>query len=155
MSVLIQGSQVRQILVGTKVDRATAALPQTTQAAIFSVAGGRVLITGLVGEVTTVMGATVTTLKVTSNPTTGTDVDLTSATAVTSKEVGSQFTLPAASGSGLVVNNGGGGGQLPAHNPYLVPIGTIDLVTSASDTGSVKWSLTYVPLDDGATVTAA
>jgi hypothetical protein len=155
MSVLIQGSQVRQILIGSKVDRATAALPQTTQAAIFTVAGGRVLITGLVGEVTTVMGATATTLKVTSNPASGTDVDLTSATAVTSKEVGSQFTLPATSGSGLVVNNAGGSGQLPAHNPYIVPVGTVDLVTSASDTGSVKWSVTYVPLDDGATVTAA
>jgi hypothetical protein len=155
MSVIIQGSQIRQILLGTKVDRATATLPQTTQAPVFTVAGGRVLITGLVGEVTTVMGATATTLKVTSNPTTGTDVDLTSATAVTSKEVGSQFTLPATSGSALAVANAGGGGQLPSHNPYVVPIGTIDLVTSASDTGSVKWSLTYVPLDDGATVTAA
>lgn len=155
MSVLIQGAQIRQILLGTKVDRSTATLPQTTQAAIFTVAGGRVLVTGLVGEVTTVMGATATTLKVTSNPTTGTDVDLTSATAVTSKEVGAQFTLPNASAGALVVNNGGGGGQLPSHNPYIVPVGTIDLVTSASDTGSVKWSITYVPLDDGATVTAA
>lgn len=155
MSVLIQGPQIRQILLGTKVDRATATLPQTTQAAIFTVAGGRILVTGLIGEVTTVMGATATTLKVTSNPTAGTDVDLTSATAVTSKEVGSQFTLPNASASALVVNNAGGGGQLPSHNPYIVPVGTLDLVTSASDTGSVKWSLTYVPLDDGASVTAA
>jgi hypothetical protein len=155
MSVIIQGPQIRQILLGTKVDRATATLPQTAQGSIFTVAGGRILLTGLVGEVTTATGATATTLKVTSNPTTGTDVDLTSATAVTSKEIGSQFTLPATSGSGLVVANGGGGGQLPAHNPYIVPVGTIDLVTSASDTGSVKWSLTYVPLDDGATVTAA
>jgi hypothetical protein len=138
MSVLIQGSQVRQILIGTKVDRATATLPQTAQGSIFTVSGGRILLTGLVGEVTTATGATATTLKVTSNPTTGTDVDLTSATAITSKEIGAQFTLPATSGSGLVV-----------------PVGTIDIVTSASDTGSVKWSLTYVPLDDGATVTAA
>lgn len=155
MSVIIQGGQLRTILLGTKVDRATAALPQTAQGSIYTVTGGRILLTGLIGEVTTVMGATATTLKVTSNPTTGTDVDLTSATAVTSKEVGSEFTLPATSGSGLVVTNGGGGGQFPGHNPYIVPAGTIDLVTSASDTGSVKWTLFYVPLDDGATVAAA
>jgi len=155
MSVIIAGSQVRQILLGQKVDRATAALPQTTQAAIFTVTGGRVLVTGLVGEVTTVMGATATNLKVTSNPTTGTDVDIAANAAVTSKEVGSQFTLPAATGSALVVKNGGGGGQFPTHQPYVVPIGTIDLVTDASDTGSVKWSLTYIPLDDGASVAAA
>ena len=155
MSVIIQSDQLRTVLVGTKVDRTTAALPATTQSAIFTVAGGRVLVTGLVGEVTTVMGATATNLKVTSNPTTGTDVDLASNAAVTSKEVGSIITLPATSGSALVVKNGGGGGQLPAHNPYVVPIGTIDLVTDATDTGSVKWSLTYVALDNGATVTAA
>ncbi|MET8766327.1 hypothetical protein [Streptomyces sp. NPDC004658] len=155
MSVLIQSDQLRTLAVGTKVDRATAALPQTTQSPIFTVAGGRVLVTGLVGEVTTVMGATATNLKVTANPTTGSDVDLAANAAVTSKEVGSLITLPAASGSALVVKNGGGGGQFPAHNPYVVPVGTIDLVTDASDTGSVKWTLTYVPLDNGATVTAA
>lgn len=155
MSVIIQGDQLRTLLAGTKVDRATATLPQTAQAAIFTVSGGRVLITGLVGEVTTVMGATATNLKVTSNPTTGTDVDLAANAAVTSKEVGSLITLPAATGSALVVKNGGGGGQFPSHNPYVVPIGTIDLVTDASDTGSVKWSLTYVSLDNGASVAAA
>ena len=155
MSVLIQGAQVRQILLGTKVDRATAALPQTAQAPIFTVTGGRILVTGLVGEVTTVMGAVATTLKVTSNPAVGTDVDLTSATAITSKEVGSQATLPATSGSALAVANAGGGGQLPTHQPYVVPVGSIDLVTSASDTGSMKWSLTYIPLDDNASVAAA
>jgi hypothetical protein len=155
MSVLVQSDQLRALVVGTKVDRTTAALPQTTQAAIFTVSGGRVLVTGLVGEVTTVMGATATNLKVTANPTTGTDVDLASNTAVTSKEVGSLITLPGTSGSALVVKNGGGGGQMPAHNPYVVPIGTIDLVTDASDTGSVKWSLTYVALDNGASVAAA
>jgi hypothetical protein len=112
-------------------------------------------VTGLVGEVTTIMGATATNLKVTANPTTGTDVDLASNSLVTSKEVGSLITLPSASGSALVVKNGGGGGQMPAHNPYVVPIGTIDLVTDASDTGSMKWSLTYVALDNGASVTAA
>lgn len=155
MSAIIQSDQLRTVLLGNKVERATAALPATTQAAIFTVSGGRVLITGLIGEVTTVMGATATNLKVTSNPTTGTDVDLASNSAVTSKEVGSHITLPAATGSALVVKNGGGGGQFPGHNPYVVPIGTVDLVTDATDTGSVKWTLFYIPLDNGASVAAA
>lgn len=155
MSVLIQGSQLRTVLLGTKVDRATATLPQTATGHLFQVSGGRILLTGLVGEVTVATGATATNAKITSTPTTGTAVDLTSTAAITSKEIGAQFTLPAATGSALVVKNGGAGGQLPAHNPYIVPIGYIDLITDASDTGSVKWSLTYVPLDDGATVTAA
>lgn len=154
MSVIIQGPQIRQILLGTKVDRATATLPQTATGHLFQVAGGRILVTGLLGEVTVATGATATNAKITSTPTTGTAVDLAANAAVTSKEVGAQFTLAAATGSALVVKNGGGGGQLPGHNPYIVPIGFIDLITDASDTGSVKWSLTYVPLDDNATVTA-
>lgn len=155
MSVIIQGPQIRQILLGTKVDRATATLPQTATGSIFTVTGGRILVTGLLGEVTTAIGAIATTLAVTSTPTTGTAVTIASATAVTSKEVGALITLPGTAGAALVVNNGGGGGQLPGHTPYVVPVGAIGITTSANDTGSVKWTLTYVPLDDNATVAAA
>lgn len=155
MSVIISGSQVRQILLGTKVDRSTATIPQTATQNIFTVTGGRILVTGLLGEVTTVIGGTATTLKVSTAPTTGTAVDLTSATAITSKEVGSQATLPLTAAAALVVNNGGGGGQLPTHAPYVVPIGSITITTSASTTGAIKWSLTYIPLDDAASVAAA
>lgn len=154
MSVLADLSAYRKAVLGAKVDRATAVLPATTQSAIFTVAGGRVLVTSLVGEVTVIMGATVTTLKITANPTVGTDVDLTTATAVTSKEVGSLISLPPISGGALTVNSAGGTNQLP-NSAYLIPVGTIDLVTSATDTGSIKWSITYLPLDDGASITAA
>ena len=155
MTAIIQGPQIRQILLGTKVDRATATLPQTATGSIFTVSGGRILVTGLLGEVTTAIGATATTVTVVSTPTTGTATTLASATAVTSKEVGAQATLPLTSGGALVVANGGGGGQFPGHSPYIVPIGNIQITTSASTTGSMKWSLTYVPLDDNATVVAA
>lgn len=149
----IPGLQLRRLILGTRVDRAAATIPQTAQSAIFNVTGGRIVVTGLVGEVTTVIGGTATTLKVTGNPAVGSDVDLTSATAITSKEVGSLITLPLTLGSGLVVNSAGAG-QLPSGG-FVVPVGTIDLVTSASTTGAIKWSLTYVPWDDGGAVTAA
>ncbi|MCU1687772.1 MAG: hypothetical protein JWQ81_8511 [Amycolatopsis sp.] len=155
MSVIIQGSQIRQILLGSKVERATAALPQTATGNIYTVAGGRILVTGLVGEVTVATGAVATNLKISTAPTTGTAVDLTANTLVTSKEVGSQYTLPAASGSAGIVKNGGAGGQFPTHQPYIIPIGAISITTDASDTGSMKWTLTYIPLDDGASVVAA
>lgn len=154
MTAILTGPQIRQILLGQKVDRATATLPQTATGHLFQVTGGRVLVTGLVGEVTVATGATATNAKITSTPTTGTAVDLTANVAVTSKEIGAQLTLPATSGSALVVKNGGAGGQLPGHNPYIVPIGYIDLITDASDTGSVKWSITYIPLDNNASLAA-
>jgi hypothetical protein len=156
MSYILSPAGVRGAGLGVRTDRATAALPQTATGSIFTVSGGRIVLTSLVGEVTTVLGATVTTLTVVSTPTTGAATTLASATAVTSSAVGSWFTLPATLGSALVVTPVAGAVALPTRDlGFLVPVGAIQLTTSASDTGSVKWSLTYVPFDDAATVVAA
>lgn len=155
MSSGIPGKKLRDLTFGGRVDRATAVLPATAYGALFTVAGGRVLVTGLIGEFTVVASGTATTVKVTATPTSGTAVDWTTATAVTSKEVGSQMTLPAASAGALVVQNAGAGGQLQPAAPYVAAIGTLGITTSATNTGSAKWTIFYVPLDDGATVTAA
>lgn len=154
MSVLDNPGAFRKAILGLRVSRATATLPATTQAAIFTISTGRVIITSLTGTVTTATGATATNLKVTGNPTSGTDVDIAANVAAASKEVGSLFTLPATFGGALVVNNAGGAPLQLGVGIVLNP-GTLDLVTSATNTGSVKWDLTYIPLDDGASVTAA
>jgi hypothetical protein len=154
MSYLLSPKGIRTALLGVKVDRATATLPQGATGSIFTVAGGRVVVTSLVGEVTTVVGATVTTIKVTSTPTTGSAVDLTSTTAITSLEVGGHISLPLTLGGAVVVSNAGVA-EVPGAIQLLVPVGHIQITTSAGDTGSVKWSITYVPYDDAATVTAA
>ncbi|WP_031514846.1 hypothetical protein [Streptomyces sp. NRRL F-5123] len=160
MSVLIQGGQLRTILLGTKVDRATATLPQTATGTLFTVAGGRVLLTSIVGEVTTVIGSTATSANLVHTPTTGTVGDVCAATVITSDEVG---TLYGISGDATSLFSADGAGSnaptsartgLPAH-AVVLPVGNLGLKTTASTTGSVKWSLTYIPLDDGATVTAA
>ena len=46
---------VRNLLYGQAVERATAALPATTQSALFNVVGGRIAVLGIIGEVTTVI----------------------------------------------------------------------------------------------------
>jgi hypothetical protein len=115
VSVLNPAAGLKKSVLGVSVARATATLPATTQGAIFTVAGGRVLVTSLIGTVTTAIQNQACTLKITGNPTTGTDVDLATATAVTAKEVGSIITLPAAAGGAVVVANAGGA---------LVPIGS-------------------------------
>lgn len=154
MASQIPGSALRLNILGTQVTRAAALLPATTQGAIFTVTGGKVLVTSLVGEVVVAMPATVNTLKVTGNPTAGTDVDWTSATSTASKEAGSIISLPVTAGGALIVANAGGGNAVGPF--YVAQIGTIDLVTSGTAaTGTVKWSLTYVPIDTGASVAAA
>ncbi len=155
MSTLTPGEPLAQAILGSRVNRAAALQPQTTQAAIFTVAGGKVLVTSLVGQVVVATPATVNTLKITGNPTAGTDVDWTTATSTASKEVGAIITPAATAGGALVVANAGGGNAV-APTGYVANVGTIDLVTTGSAaTGTIKWSLTYIPLDVGATVTAA
>ena len=153
MSNAMKGRVVRRNLYGEKVDRTAAVLPATTTGHLFQVTGGKVVVTGLVGEVTTVCDSTATTVKITSTPTTGTAVDLTSTTAVTSKEVGALITLPLTLGGALNVQNAGAG-EMPGAVQFVVPIGYIDCITSATNAGAVKWSVTYVPLDEGASIAA-
>jgi hypothetical protein len=142
-----------QIRLGFSVDRATAALPQTTQSAIYTVSGGRIALLGLIGEVTTVIQTQADNLSVTTNPTVGTDVALCAVLNVSAKEVGTLFGITGTFADALVGANAGA--TVLPDRPIVVPIGTIDLIASASNTGSVKWKLIYLPIDDGATVVAA
>lgn len=154
MTTLIQNSALRLIDAGVMVSRATATLPATTLGHIFTVTGGRILVRYLVGEVTTVIQTQACTVKVTSTPTTGTAVDLCAASSsISALEVGGKLGLPAAAATAMVTGNAGG--ILTALASWVVPIGSIDITTSATNTGSVKWDLIYVPLDNGATVVAA
>ncbi|MFJ5984314.1 hypothetical protein [Lentzea sp. NPDC092896] len=155
-----QGSAFRKNLFGLKVDRATAALPQTTASPIFTVAGGRVLITGLIGEVTTAIQNQANNTKLIANPTTGSDVDLCAVVDVANLEVGGKLSLtPDLDATPFsVALDKQLAGAIPmgfAAKAICVAAGSIDLSCAASNTGSVKWSVFYVPLDDGATVTAA
>lgn len=153
MTTIIQGDELRTIRFGQKVDKAATTVPQNTTADLFTISGGRVLVLGVVGEVTTVVGGTSPTLKLTANPTTGTDVDLCTATAISADEVG---TLYAVDGVGNALEVGSSGAVESTAKPIVVAAGAINMSTAAADaTGAIKWSLLYVPLDDGASVAAA
>lgn len=153
MTAMIQGDQLRALLLGIRVNRATAALPQTTAAAIFTITGGRVLLTSIVGEVTTAIQNQANNTKLTANPTTGTSVDMCAVLSTANDEVGCLYSITGTPADAMIGTNAG---LVPAMAKGLIlPIGTIDLDCAASNTGSVKWTLTYIPLDDGAAVAAA
>lgn len=153
MSVLNDADALRKALFGLTVERATAALPQTTQSALFTVTGGRILLTSIVGEVTTVIQTQANNTKIVSNPTTGTDVDLCAVLDITADQVGCLYGITGTFATAMVGANAGA--TVALATPIVIPIGTIDLSCAASSTGSVKWKMTYVPLDTGASVTAA
>lgn len=152
MSVLNDGAAFLRALKGLRVSRATDTLPQTTAEAIFTIAGGRVILTSIVGEVTTAIQAQANNTKLISNPTTGTSVDMCAVLDITGDEVGCLYGITGTPGDALIGTNAG---LTPDMAKWLIlPVGGIDLSCAASNTGSVKWTLTYIPLDDGATITA-
>jgi hypothetical protein len=157
MSTIIQGNDLRTLTQGVKVDRTAAVLPATTTANIFTVSGGRVLITSLVGTVTTATTATATTLAIGTVPTVGTarTTALASAVAVTSREIGTQVNPAATLGGALVVGADAGAASQAIAAGFIVSAGAISITTSATNTGAMSWSLTYIPLDNGASVAAA
>ncbi|MEU6781485.1 hypothetical protein ABZ912_19955 [Nonomuraea angiospora] len=153
MTTMIQGDQLRTLLLGTRVDRATATLPQTATGSLFTVAGGRVLVTSIVGEVTVAVQNQANNTKLVATPTTGSVNDLSATVDVANLGVGGLLGATGLAGDALVKSTGGGVSNL--RNPVVVAIGAIGLSCAASNTGSVKWSITYIPLDNGASVTAA
>lgn len=158
-NTMYKNYDVRLFSLGLAVDRATAQLPQGATADIFAVTGGNIILTQLVGEVTTALGAVATTIKAISTPaaagTAATDLCAASADQ-TGATVGTHYSLPADKATGLVVDGATRSGYPDACPKWLVPPGKIRLtVTGNNVTGRVKWTLCYIPLDDAARVVAA
>lgn len=140
-------------VVGTRVDRDTATLPQTTASAIFSITGGRVLITQIIGEVTTVIQTQANNTKLVANPTTGTSADMCAVLNISADEVGTLYGLTGLNSDAMLgVNAGLVPGQVRAQ---VLNVGSIDLNCAASNTGAIKWTVFYTPIDDGAAISAA
>lgn len=151
MSVIIQGSQLRTLLLGnTPVASPSGAFAADTRT-IFTVAGGEVLVTALWGVVTTAI-TVANTVALHANPTVGTTGVIATATDIgtTDTAAGSvlgfrpqtdsapDLALDAAALSGIVVSTG-----------------DIEQVTTGTTPdGAVTWYCTWVPLTTGATLVA-
>ena len=150
MTVFIDGESIRASALGIRVQKATAVLPQSTDGTLFTITGGQILVVSLIGEVTTVIQTQANDTKIKFNPTaTGADQDLCSVLDITADAVGEIYTI-SGSGDGLRSSLLIGNPVLSA--PLLLSEGLIELDCAASNTGSVKWDLIYVPLDAAATV---
>lgn len=142
---------IRLGVYGNIVRRAAANLPQTAATPYFTVTGD-VAIVQLYGKVGTVIQTQACSIKLIFNPTSGTDVDLCAALNISAKAANTMFGITgivadAMIGAGLAVRG--------MSVPLFLQSGTIDLDATASNTGTTAWTLAYVPLSAGATVTAA
>jgi len=164
MSTIIQGSDLRAIALGTRVEKGPVTNPQTASTALFTVTGGKVAITSLVGIVTTVQGATANSFNITYTPSGGSAADLAAATVCTSDAVGTYYTITGVAAD-LVSAQKVGGTEVPQvtyaptptflTGPLVVGAGALNLKASGNNTGATTWVLTYVPIDNGAAIVAA
>lgn len=159
MSSLIKTSATRFLGLGTLVSRATAALPQTAAGNIFTVTGGRVLVTTIVGQVTTIIQNQANVTKLQAVPAVGSTVDLSATVDIANLEVGGLLGLTIAQTatpfSLALAKQLAGALPIDMGVGVIIATGAIALNCGASNTGSVKWDLTYWPFDTGASVSAA
>jgi hypothetical protein len=147
MSVLIQGNELRTLLGGSApVTKATGTLAADT-VALFTIAGGMVVVTSLVGVVTTAI-TVANSYKLQINPTTGTTTDICAATDIGTADTAAGDILCPAGVSGIVRGIATYGAGL------VLPIGQIEHVSGGTD-GAITWYATWFPLENGATLVAA
>ena len=162
MTTIIQGNELRAIALGVKVEKAYTLAVETKS--LFTVSGV-VLVTAIVGKVTTAI-TVANTVKLQVNPTVGTSSDLCAATDLGSTDTpaGDLISISGAPTDAPVVGIGAAG-RFPVRkigsdflggvSGVFVGAGTIDQVTATGADGVVTWYLTYVPVEDGASVVAA
>ena len=142
---------------GFRVDRATDTLPQGiggggVEDNLFNVIGGRVAVTQIIGEVTVVVQTQANNTKLVANPTVGATTDMCAALDISALAVGVLIGITGLITDAMLASAGGLSAQ---GRDIIINPGLICLNCVASNTGSIKWALFYVPIDIGAYVTAA
>lgn len=137
--------------LGMRVDRATANI--TNGLNLFTVVGGRVLVTLILGEVTTLIETKTVNFKFTADPTTGSTNDMCGNVDLSAAEVGTLIAITGTVGDAAILGKSGAvKGQVA---PVVVAAGAIEATVGDTHTGSIKFSVFYIPLDDGAYIEAA
>jgi len=122
---------------------------------LFTITGGPIMVTNLVGIVTTQIGAGLSTCQIVEAVTAPAgNVNLSTAVDIDGDLVGGSYTFTAVA---LPVLTPTPAGALPLvpEVKWLCPIGTINATTSAARDGVIAWYITYKPLSPASVVVAA
>jgi len=138
-------------LVRRRTDRAADTLPQTGVEALFTISG-LIVVTQVIGVVTTAIQNQANNTKLIMNPTTGTDVDICAVLNIANDEVGTIYGITGLFSDALLGAGQAMGGQT---RNVLLGTGTLDLSCAASNTGAVKWTLYWAPVEGGSYVAPA
>ncbi len=143
--------------LGFRVDKAEGATVANGETTLFTIGTGRVLITQIVGEVTTVIQTQATVVKLVYDPTAaGSDVDLCATLDLTADPAGELYSIVGDFSVAMVsLRNAIESDAMMEMRGIILCPGEIHQDSGAGSTGGIKWALWYIPLDDGANVTAA
>jgi hypothetical protein len=83
-----------------------------------------------------------------------TDYDFTTAVDLDNDQAGQRIIFTNANESVLTPLAGADAGATSLHMPWYCGEGMIEQNCSASSTGAIKWYMTWIPYEDGTTVTA-
>lgn len=172
MSNLVQGKDLRLLRFGRLVKNTAKGLTQNAGTNLYTVSGGGIMLTSLLGVVSTAVPNTSMTIKLQHTPSGGSAGDLNGATNIQNDAIGTIYSLVSGVATDLlsiqsvsiIQTTATAASEVPTvtyaqalWNPLYLPAGTLSVLLSNADpsTAKIDWKLTYVPLDDGATVAAA
>jgi len=152
MTTMDDKAALTKVAKGLHVSKGALAIAGANTKPLFTVTVGRVLVTQILLEVTTIIQAQADATKLISTPTTGTAVDLCATADITGKEAGSMWSITGVASDAMLIPNAG---SVPEQlKGVIVPIGSIGINTAANNTGAVKSDIWYFALDEGATIAA-
>ena len=141
-------------LIGRTVTRAPLVLAAATTP-IFSIAGGRIMLTSIIGAITTLIGGAAN-VYLQLNPTivTSTVTALCNPLNINARPVGDFLGITGVPGDPMIpVTTGCAIPSMLA--PMVISIGDIEFVCDAAPGGAVLWTVTYLPIEDNAYIIAA
>lgn len=155
MSVLNPLAAFYKTLYGQRVVSDVTTIAGASTKSLFTVAGGRVVVTSLVGEVTTIVQAQANATKLTFNPDgAGATSDLCATLDINGDAVGLYYGVTGDFSDAMT--EGVQSLEAPAFGgPFILSEGVIGVATAANSTGAIQWTISYVPLDDGASIVSA
>jgi len=141
----LDGVQLRKLTMGIHLTRdASAHINATTP--YFTIIGGKVLLTSLVGTIVTASGANACSWV--ASPTLGTSQSVSGNLDINPALVGDSLTITGV-GNAAMTYNGSATGLAMMSTKVVLNRGNLSFIAAAAD-GSSSWEVTYIPLTDGA-----
>lgn len=140
-------------LMGAQTFRDAATLPATASQNLFTITGGRVILLNVVATVTTAIQNQANDVQLVATPVSGTAVDLDGGgSSIANLQAGGHISWGGTFANNATVTNAGYATGMVTGGGILCQPGTISYTTSATNTGALKWCVSWLPLDPGAQV---